>query len=271
MRKYLIFIVAVLTVFAQQEASAQRYPERSLVRKGNRAYEREDYGRSIERYMRAAELAPESFEAQYNLANALFRTQAYDKAAEIFGALAADSLRSLQDRADAFYGLGDAQLAQQQLKEALESFKNTLRINPDDEEARFNYAYTKKLLKDQQNQQNQQNQNQDQNKDQNQNQNQQNQNGQGQQNPQDQNGKDQQDPQNRDGQDPQNQDGQGQQNPDDPSDKNPEGDGGRQPRPSKISPEEQQRMLDAIQAQEDRTQEKLKEKVPVRVRGTKSW
>ncbi len=261
MRKYLIFIVAVLTVWAQ-EASAQRYPERRLVRKGNRAYEREDYGRSIERYTRAAELAPESFEAQYNLANALFRTQAYDKAAEIFGALAADSLRTLQDRADAFYGLGDAQLAQQQLKEALESFKNTLRINPDDEEARFNYAYTKKLLKDQQNQQNQQNQ--DQNKDQ-------NQNGQGQQNPQDQNGKDKQDPQNQNGQDPQNQNGQGQQNPDDPSDKNPDGDGSQQPRPSKISPEEQQRMLDAIQAQEDRTQEKLKEKVPVRVRGTKNW
>ncbi len=263
MRKYVVFIVVILTVLAQ-EASAQKYPERSQVRKGNRAYEREDFGRSIERYTRAAELASESFEAQYNLANALFRTQAYDKAAEIFGALAADSLRTLQDRADAFYGLGDAQLAQQQLKEALESFKNALRINPDDEEARFNYAYTKKLLKDQQNQQNQQNQqdqqNQDQNKDQNQDQ---NQNGQGQQNPQDQNGKDKQDPQNQDGQD--------QQNPDDPSDKNPEGDGGQQPRPSKISPEEQQRMLDAIQAQEDRTQEKLKEKVPVRVRGNKSW
>ncbi len=257
MRKFILLIAAVLAFWAQ-EASAQRYPERSLVRKGNRAYGREDYARSIERYSRAAELAPDSFEAQYNLANALFRTQAYDKAAEIFGALAADSLRTLQDRADAYYGLGDAQLAQQQLKEALESFKNTLRINPDDEEARFNYAYTKQLLKDQENQQNQQNQdqNQDQNKDQ-------NQNGQGQQNPQDRNGQDKQDPQNQDGQDPQ--------NPDDPSDKNPEGDGRQQPRPSKISPEEQQRMLEAIQAQEDRTQEKLKDKVPVRVRGKKSW
>ena len=264
MRKYFVFIVAALTVLVQ-EASAQRYPERSEVRKGNRAYEREDYGRSIERYTRAAELAPESFEAQYNLANALFRTQAYDKAAEIFGALAADSLRTLQDRADAFYGLGDAQLAQQQLKEALESFKNVLRINPDDDEARFNYAYTKKILKDQQNQQNRQNQQDQQNQDQNQDQ---NQNGQGQQNPQDQNGQDKQDPQNQDGQ---NQNGQNPQNPNDPSDKNPEGDGGQQPRPSKISPEEQQRMLDAIQAQEDRTQEKLKEKVPVRVRGKKSW
>lgn len=265
MRKFLVLITAILAVCVS-EASAQRYPERRLVRKGNRAYEREDYARSIERYTRAAELAPESFEAQYNLANALFRTQAYDKAAEIFGALAADSLRTLQDRADAFYGLGDAQLAQQQLKEALESFKNTLRINPDDEEARFNYAYTKQLIKDQENQQNQQNQNQnkDQNKDQ-------NQNGEGQQNPQDRNGQDKQDQQNQNGQDPQNRDGEGQQNPDDSSDRNPEGDGSQQPRPSKISPEEQQRMLDAIQAQEDRTQEKLKDKVPVRVRGKKSW
>lgn len=269
MRKFLILITAILAVWVP-EASAQRYPERRLVRKGNRAYEREDYARSIERYTRAAELAPESFEAQYNLANACFRTQAYDKAAEIFGALAADSLRTLQDRADAFYGLGDAQLAQQQLKEALESFKNTLRIDPDDEEARFNYAYTKQLIKDQenqQNQQNQQNQNQNQNQDQDQDQ---NKDGQGQQNPQDRNGRDGQDQQNQNGQDPQNRDGQDRQNPDDSSD-NPEGDGRQQPRPSKISPEEQQRMLDAIQAQEDRTQEKLKDKVPVRVRGKKSW
>ena len=38
-----------------------------------------------------------------------------------------------------------------------------------------------------------------------------------------------------------------------------------------ISPEEQERMLDAIQAQEDKTQEKLKEKAGVVVRGNKNW
>ena len=40
---------------------------------------------------------------------------------------------------------------------------------------------------------------------------------------------------------------------------------------SHILPEEQERMLDAIQTQEDKTQEKLKEKAGVVVRGNKNW
>ena len=54
-------------------------------------------------------------------------------------------------------------------------------------------------------------------------------------------------------------------------DKGDKGDQQGQPTPSGISPQEQQQMLDAIQAQEDRTQDKLKEKQGVVVRGTKNW
>ena len=43
------------------------------------------------------------------------------------------------------------------------------------------------------------------------------------------------------------------------------------PVPAGISPQEQEQMLDAIQAQEDRTQDKLKEKQGVVVRGSKNW
>ena len=50
-----------------------------------------------------------------------------------------------------------------------------------------------------------------------------------------------------------------------------QGDQQGQPTPSGISPQEQQQMLDAIQAQEDKTQEKLKEKAGVVVRGNKNW
>ena len=54
-------------------------------------------------------------------------------------------------------------------------------------------------------------------------------------------------------------------------DKEDQGDQQGQPTPSGISPQEQQQMLDAIQAQEDKTQEKLKEKQGVVVRGKKNW
>ena len=72
----------------------------------------------------------------------------------------------------------------------------------------------------------------------------------------------QNDPQEGDGQgDDQQQDGQ--------PDKEQEGEG--RPQPAGISPSEQERMLDAIQAQEDRTQEKLKGKAGAVVRLKKNW
>ena len=48
----------------------------------------------------------------------------------------------------AFYNLGNAQFKQQKYKEALESYKQSLRLNPADQQAKYNYAYTKRLLDD---------------------------------------------------------------------------------------------------------------------------
>ena len=257
-----IFILLVLALLAV-DAAAQQYPERRQVRKGNRAYEKGNYQDAAGRYMRALGADPSSFEAQYNLGNALHRQEMYDQAAQVQQQAAADSLAAPVDRAQAFYNLGNTQFRQQKYAEALESYKNSLRLNPDDPQAKFNYAYVKKLLDDQ-NQQNQDNKdnkdkkdNKD-NKDNKDDQNQDQQNGQNQQNPQE----GQNDPQEGDGQgDDQQQDGQ--------PDKEQEGEG--RPQPAGISPSEQERMLDAIQAQEDRTQEKLKEKAGAVVRLKKNW
>ena len=223
-----IFILLVLALLAV-DAAAQQYPERRQVRKGNRAYEKGNYQDAAGRYMRALGAAPSSFEAQYNLGNALHRQEMYDQAAQVQQQAAADSLAAPVDRAQAFYNLGNTQFRQQKYAEALESYKNSLRLNPDDPQAKFNYAYVKKLLDDQ-----------------------------NQQNPQE----GQNDPQEGDGQgDDQQQDGR--------PDKEQEGEG--RPQPAGISPSEQERMLDAIQAQEDRTQEKLKEKAGAVVRLKKNW
>lgn len=260
-RILLIFITLLLGIGS---ASAQKYPERSLVRKGNRDFAKERYDRSIERYTQALEAAPENFEAAYNLGGALYRTEKYEEAAKMLERIAADSTRTDQERAEAFYNLGNAQFKQEKYPEALESYKNSLRMNPADQEAKYNYAYTKRLLDENKDggggggDQNK-DQNQDQNKDQ-------NQNDQSQQNP-DQKG-DQKDQKG----DPKDQQGDQKQNPQEgKGDKEDQGDQQGQPTPSGISPQEQQQMLDAIQAQEDKTQEKLKEKAGVVVRGNKNW
>ena len=264
MQRYVILLAALL---AAVSALGQQMPERREVRKGNRLYNKGEYQQSIERYGRALMLDPASFEATYNLGNALSKAEMYDKAEQMQNRAAADTLRSDTERAEAYYNLGNTQFRQKKYREALESYKRSLLLNPDDREAKYNYAYTKHLLDDEQKNggggggdQNQQNKDQ------------QNQQGQNNQDQQDQNkdqGQDNQDQNKDQGQDNQDQNkDQGQGQPDGKDGEQGEG----QLRPEDISPQEQEQMLDAIQAQEDRTQEKLKEKRRAMVvRSGKNW
>lgn len=247
-------LLYICLLFAAGTLSAQQMPERSLVRKGNRQYHKGNYVESIERYQSALTAVPGQFEATYDLGNALYKAERFDHAEQTMQQAAADTLRNDGERAEAFYNLGNAQFKQQKYKEALESYKQSLRLNPADMEAKYNYAYTKRLLDEQQNGggggDDQQNQDQ---KDQQQNGQDQQQNG----------GQDQQDP---------SEDEQGDPQSGKPEQQEREGDDGQpQQAEAGISEQEQQQMLDAIQAQEDRTQEKLKEKQGVVVRGSKNW
>ena len=297
-------------------AQAQKWPERSRVRRGNRAYERLDYGRAEERYQQALELCDTCFEAKFNLGDALYKQQRYDEAEKIFTALAADSTRSDLDRAHSFYNLGNSLFQQKKYQEALSAFKRSLRLNPADLETKYNYAYTKKYIEDNQqggggggdnnNQNNQNDQNQDQNQqedgqndqqndqnqdqnqqgndDQNKDQNQDNENNNDQKDQNSDNNEDQSDQnqndQDRDG-DGENDDQQGdndrdQQGNNDPNegDQNPNEQGGGQnePQPSGLSQNDAERMLDAIQGEEDKTRDKVNAKVGQGVvRSGKNW
>ncbi|MBO5044519.1 MAG: tetratricopeptide repeat protein [Alistipes sp.] len=264
-------------------------PERGLVRKGNRLFAKERYEHSSNAYREALQHDSTSFEARYDLANALIRmamadTTAYanpegsaakmssgnlQQAEALLQAAAADSLQTAENRAEAYYNLGNAQFVQQKLQDALQSYRRSLVLNPDDMEAKYNYALTKKLLEhNQQNDQNQQNndQNQNQNQDQNQNQNQnQPQGGDDNKDKNDQNddNKDQNQDQNKD-----NKQGGGDEN----EDKKEQPQQPKQPPKSGMSEEQQQQLLNAIQAQEDKTQDKLDEKAKgVIIKGKKNW
>ncbi|MBR4854327.1 MAG: tetratricopeptide repeat protein [Alistipes sp.] len=260
-------------------------PERGLVRKGNRLFARELYTRSSGAYQQALLQDSTLFEGRYNLANSLIRQAMADtvamanmlmgsqnpngeesaeanlsagylsQAEGLLKAATIDSLQSEDARADAYYNLGNAQFVQQKLQEALSSYRKALTLRPDDMEAKYNYAYTKKLLEQQQNQ------NQDQNNDQNQNQNQDQNQNQNQNNDQNQQNNDQ----NKDGGGDDKQDKQ-----DEPKSNDQDKQGGQNR--SKMSEEQQQQLLDAIQAQEDKTQDKLDKKAKgVIIKGRKNW
>ena len=284
-QKSLHIIFTVLALLCVTTLSAQKMPERGLVRKGNRLFDKERYTQSADAYQHALNHDSTSFEARYNLGNTMIRramtdTTAYadpqssaakmsqgfiSQAEGLLQAAAADSLRTADERADAFYNLGNSQFIQQKLQEALKSYRQSLVLRPDDMEAKYNYALTKKLLEQQQQQQqDQQNndQNQDQQQDENQNQDQ-NQQGDNNQN-QNQDKNDQ-----SDNKQDKNEDQQG--GGDNEQKEQPQQPQGQKPK-SGMSEEQQQQLLNAIQAQEDKTQEKLDEKKKgIIIRGKKNW
>ena len=302
---YLIFTVAV-TLFVTTEAQAQKWPERSRVRRGNRAYERLDYDRAEERYREAQQLSDTCFEATFNLGDALYKQQKFDEAEKVFTALAADSTRNNLDRAHSYYNLGNSLFQQKKYQEALAAYKRSLRLNPADLETKYNYAYTKKYIEDNQqgggggggnnnqnqnqNDQNQQgggqndqnkdqqndqqNQDQqgdgDQNKDQNQDQNNDQQNDQNQDNQNNNDQKDQNSDQNKNDQQGENDPQNGENDPQDGEGDPQQGDG--EPQPSGLSQNDAERMLDAIQGEEDKTRDKVNAKVGQGVvRSGKNW
>lgn len=236
--------------------------ERADIRQGNRAYYEGKYPEAEVGYKRAIEKNIASYEANFNLAGALYKQERYDDAAAAYGRLAQDGTE-VGRQAATYYNMGNTYVKQRKIDEAIEAYKNALRLVPEDREAKFNLAYAKKL-KQQQEQNRDQNQN-DRNQDQNQ-----DQNGGG-----GENGGQQDNDRNRDSdsdrdKDPNRDrnDGSDDRNQDDNRDR--EGDSQRQPSSAR---EDSERLLRAIQAAEDNTRKKVEaEQVQaVGARGGKQW
>lgn len=287
-----ILVTTALMLFTAGVAMAQYYPERRLVREGNEQFERLNYRNALNRYNEALEHDTTKYESLYNRANAYLQnmlanpadtTLKGEVANTLFEQIAADELLTKERRAEVLRNLGEGLFLQQNYEAALNSFRESLKLNPADREVKYNYILTKRIVdqKRQQQQQNQQNnQNQDQQQNQDQNQNNEGNNGQNDNQQNDQNNK-QDEPENNENSNNDNQGNEGDNDQNEkPEDENDNGDQkgdeeeqeGEAPPPSGISRDEQERMLDAIQAQEDKTNEKLKEgEKAYIIPGKKNW
>ncbi len=228
MRK-LIYILALLSISVAMSAQT----DRKEVRSGNRQFRRENYKEAEISYRKALVKDSLSFAANYNLANVLYRGEHYDEAGKILETVR-EAAPASEYGADYFFNAGDIALAKKDYAAAVDAFKQSLLLNPGDLQAKENYIYARKMLENQQQngggQDNQQNQDQQQNQD-----NQDNRDNQQDRNDNQQN----QDQQNQDQQDSQ------------------DGRNGQQPQPVKISPQQAQQMLKAMQAKEKETQDKV--------------
>ena len=234
--KYFLTVFAVLFALA---GFAQK--EKKYVREGNRQYEDGNFSEAEVQYRKALTEDPKSYKGKFNLGDAMYEQKNYEESGKLFNELT-ESNANTEVKSSAYYNMGNSFLSAGKYQEAIDSYKQALRSNPEDMDAKYNLEYARKKLKEQQQQQQQQNQNQDQDQDKEQDKKDQNQDQQDKKDDQnqDQNQKDnqQQDQDNKD----QNQDQQKQEQ-----------------QPQQISKEDAQRMMEALKNDEKQTLQKLQE------------
>lgn len=288
---YMVIVVLAFSSFCTERAMAQEHGERKVVREGNKAFREQEYQKSLDLYNEALNIDSTCMEATYNRANAYHQvmlrgagrdsTMSWEQSNRYYEKMLADKRMDDTQSAEVLRNVGESLMRQQEYEAALNAFRESLLLNPNDEEAKYNYVLAKRVVDEMRNQQNQNQNQQNQNQQDQQNQDQQNQQGGGSSN-QDQN-QDQQDQQgggnnsqdeNKDNQgEDNNQNGNGQQNPNQDDDSNEDGNGQQNPNqgdgdeqegespqngesPAGLS-DEQEDLLNAVQAQEDKTQDRL--------------
>jgi len=121
--------------------------ENQAIRRGNDHYKDGRFQDAEIEYRRALELNNQNHKALFNLGNALYKQERYQEAAEIFDALTRIAPDNI-DNASAFHNLGNAMLGDGKFAESVQAYKDALRLKPDDEETRYNLAYAMKMLQE---------------------------------------------------------------------------------------------------------------------------
>lgn len=261
MSRVLKYLLPLLALCVAATAYGQKYPERKHVRKGNSLYEEQRMEEAQKEYRTALQKDAASVEGKFNLGDSQYAMGDFESAENTFRELSEYPNLADNVKAKTLYNLGNAQFQQQKLEEALESYKSSLRLNPKDMEAKFNYAYTKAMMENQQNDQNQQNNQNDQNNQNQDNQDQQSEGGEdNEQGDKEQNPNEQPQPEEQQGEEPQ-------------GEKPEPSDQGEEPQETPAPCPESEQMLDAVQATEDKTREKVdgEKAVVMMPRSGKNW
>jgi len=242
-RLFHTYITVFLILSANSFALSQT--ARSDINDGNHLYKDQKYADAEAAYRKSLDKDKQIMQGYFDLGDALYKQQRYDEAVQSYE----NALEKTTDPkigAHLYHNIGNANLEKKNYQESIDDYKRSLRLNPDDEDTKYNLAYAEKMLKQQQ-QQKKENKN-----DKNQKNNQDQKNKQDQQKQQQQNQKNQQ--QNQQDRKQQQQKQQQQQQQD-----------------KQMSRAEAQRILDALKNDEKEVQKKLRRKAVVRGDVVKDW
>ena len=147
--KKIVVILITLTAFL----SYAQKKDKALIASNNYVYEgnelvNEDFTSAEMEYRKAISEKPTNAVGAYNLGNAYYKNQKFREAVlrhqEVI-----KTATTKEEKHKAYHNIGNALMQGKQCKEAVEAFKSALRNNPNDDETRYNLGLAKKCAEEQ--------------------------------------------------------------------------------------------------------------------------
>ncbi|MFA6542585.1 MAG: tetratricopeptide repeat protein, partial [Bacteroidota bacterium] len=148
MKPFRNILAVACVLFAVSNAQSVR----SLVSSGNELYGKKQYSDAEAEYKKSLEKDKELMEGSYNLGNAVYKQQRYDEAIQNYH----QALTKAADpavKSKLYYNMGNSYFDGKQYQESINAYKNSLKLNPSDEDAKYNLAYARRMMQPQQQQQ----------------------------------------------------------------------------------------------------------------------
>ena len=151
---FCFWLITLRPVFSQSD--------KKLIRDGNKLFEQKKFSDAEVAYKKSLNKNQKSYEGNFNLGDAYYKEGKFDEAAKQFQSLNSQK-SSDKNQSAALHNLGNTMLQNKKYEESIEAYKQALKMNPKDDDTRYNLAYAQSMLRQQQQQQ-QQRQNQDKDK-----------------------------------------------------------------------------------------------------------
>lgn len=150
MRNLLLFTFIFYSSFAfsqTKEEIALAKENQELLSKAKENIEAGDFASAEAKYRKVIASDPKNTEAKYNLGNAYYEMGKNSEAQKRY-IQAAEVAKSKTEKHKIYHNLGNVFMNEKQYRPAVEAYKNALRNNPTDDETRYNLALAKKMLEE---------------------------------------------------------------------------------------------------------------------------
>ena len=139
------YLILILLIFVTEKSQAQE--SHFQLREGDKNYEAQKYGAAEKNYRSATDLK-NTTKAKYNLGNSLYKQERYAEAVLEYETAAAEK-NDKTLTAKALYNQGNAFFQEKKYDKSIDAFQKSLKLTPNDNDAKHNLALAKRQLRQQ--------------------------------------------------------------------------------------------------------------------------